>query len=162
MLVAVVSDTHIPHRAKSLPVAAWQAIKDADLVLHAGDVCVAGVLEELAGLAPTHAVTGNMDPDEVREWGATDTLELTLDGVRVAMVHDSGAREGRARRLRRWFPEADVVIFGHSHLPLIEHDEGLLLLNPGSPTDRRRAPGHTVALLRLEDGRAEAEIVPID
>jgi predicted phosphodiesterase len=101
---------------------------------------------------------------EIVEWGATETLVQDIEGVIVAMVHDSGDKHGRATRMRRRFPEADVVAFGHSHMPLVERSEdlGLLLLNPGSPTDRRRAPVHTVALLEVTDGRSEARIVELD
>lgn len=159
MLVAVVSDTHVPMRARSMPLEAWRAIGGADLVLHAGDVCVPDLLEGLALIAPVHVVMGNCDPPEVRAWGARDTVELTVEGVNVAMVHDAGPRDGRAARMRRRFPDARVVVYGHSHLPAVEPGGDLLLVNPGSPTDRRRAPTFTVALLRISDGRPEAELV---
>ncbi len=120
------------------------------------------MLDELADLAPVEVAMGNCDPPEVRSWGARDTVELTLEGVRVVMVHDSGPSRGRAERLRGRFPEADVVVFGHSHLPICERHEGLLLLNPGSPTDRRRAPHHTLARLDVTDGRAAAELVRVE
>jgi putative phosphoesterase len=161
-LIAVISDTHLPMRGASLPAAAWEAIAEAELILHAGDVCATSLLDELALVAGVHVCMGNCDPPEVRSWGATDHVEIEVDGVRIAMLHDAGRAEGRAGRMRGRFPGARVVVFGHSHLPVAEDVDGLLLLNPGSPTDRRRAPRHTIALLRVEDGRAEAEIVPID
>lgn len=162
MIVGVLSDTHVPSRGRSIPGAAWDRLAGADLILHAGDVCTTGLLDELQGLAPLHVAVGNCDPAEVRAWGARDRVELELDGVRVAMVHDSGATEGRARRLRRMFPEADVVVFGHSHMPLLAWEEGLMLLNPGSPNDRRRAPRHTIAMLTILGGEATAELVSLD
>jgi hypothetical protein len=94
--------------------------------------------------------------------GARDEVHLELDGVRIAMLHDAGPRARRAERMARLFPDADVVIFGHSHEPLIEHTDGLLLLNPGSAADRRRQPFHTMAVLRLDNGDADAEIVRLD
>ena len=80
----------------------------------------------------------------------------------IGLVHDSGQRDGRPARLRRWFPTARVVIFGHSHVPLIEQAGDLLLFNPGSPTDRRRQPNHTMGLLRVEDGEVQAELLVVD
>jgi putative phosphoesterase len=150
--VAVLADTHL--RAETLdrlPVDVWRRVAAADLVLHAGDVVTGELLAALAAEAPTHAVLGNNDAPLTDQ--LPETLELTLGGVRVAMVHDSGARAGRARRLRRWFPDADVVVFGHSHLPVNEPgDGGQQLFNPGSPTQRRRAPTHTMGELVLADG----------
>jgi putative phosphoesterase len=124
-------------------------LDEADAVLHAGDVVAPELLHELAGFAPVHAVLGNNDVD----LRLPERLEVDLAGVRVAMVHDSGPSAGRAARLRRWFPDADVVVFGHSHLPWREVDPGgQLHLNPGSPTERRRAPTRTVAWLELDAG----------
>jgi predicted phosphodiesterase len=99
----------------------------------------------------------------VAEWGAPETLQLDLDGLRVAMIHDAGPAESRPRRMRRRFPEADLVVFGHSHIPLDRTDEGLRIFNPGSPTDRRRQPSGTMGLLRIEDGKlVEARIDPVE
>jgi putative phosphoesterase len=137
-------------------------LEGADLILHAGDVCRAWVLEELAAFAPVRAVLGNNDDPDVAAWGAPETLELDLDGLPVAMVHDAGPAAGRARRLRRRFPTAELVVFGHSHIPLDETGEGMRILNPGSPTDKRRQPRGTMGLLRVEGGRlVEAGIVPV-
>jgi putative phosphoesterase len=113
------------------------------------------VLEALAGYAPTHAVRGNLDPPEA---ALPETLELDLGGVRVAMIHDSGRKDGRRKRLARRFPEARVVVFGHSHIPLLEDEDGLMLLNPGSPTDKRRQPDYTFAELEVEAGEARSVI----
>lgn len=159
MNVVVLSDTHAPRRWKSCPPAVAGHLRGADLILHAGDVCVAGVLDELAAYAPVRAVKGNNDgPDVV----APETLELDLGGLRVAMIHDSGAAKGRLARMRRRFPEAGLVVFGHSHIPLDEGDDGFRIFNPGSPTDRRRQPHGTLGVLRVEEGRlVEARIVPV-
>jgi putative phosphoesterase len=157
--VLVVSDTHGPRRWKGCPPALLPELERADVILHAGDVCTPDVLDLLASFAPVHVVMGNNDVPEVAEWGAPETLEVELAGVRVGMVHDSGQKEGRAARLRRQFPTADLVVFGHSHIPLDEDVDGLRILNPGSPTDRRRQPAGTYAWLDLRDGEVvEARI----
>ncbi|NRQ36129.1 metallophosphoesterase family protein [Nonomuraea sp. NN258] len=159
MKVVALSDTHAPRRWRSCPPAVAEHLRDADVILHAGDVCVASVLAELAAYAPVHAVKGNNDGPDVT---APDTLDLTLDGLRVGMIHDSGPAKGRLARMRRRFPEADLVVFGHSHIPLDESDDGLRIFNPGSPTDRRRQPHGTIGLLTIEHGRlTEARIVPV-
>jgi len=151
MRVLVLSDTHIgPSRpGRRLPDAVYALLDDADVILHAGDVVAEDLLHELAGFAPVHAVLGNNDVS----LRLPERLEVDLAGVRVAMVHDSGAAAGRQGRLRRWFPDADLVVFGHSHVPWREVDlGGQLHLNPGSPTERRMAPTTTVAWLELDDG----------
>src|SRR5215216_1132133 len=116
------------------------------------------LLAELAAYAPVKAVRGNLDaPDP----DLPESLEFEFGGVRVAMIHDSGRKQGRRARLRRRFPDARVVVFGHSHIPLLEDEDGYMLLNPGSPTDRRRQPRHTFALLRVQEGEVRAEILPL-
>jgi putative phosphoesterase len=160
--VAVLSDTHGPRRWKSCPPAVAQRLRGADLILHAGDVCVATVLDELSGYAPVRVVLGNNDGPDVAAWGAPPAAEFELAGLPVAMVHDSGARPGRLGRLRRQFPGARLVVFGHSHIPLDASAGDLRIFNPGSPTDRRRQPHGTIGVLRIEDGEViEAEIVRV-
>lgn len=88
-----------------------------------------------------------------------ETLEFEVGGVSVAMIHDSGPKKGRRSRMRRRFPDARVVVFGHSHIPWLEDEDGLMLFNPGSPTDRRRQPDHTFGLLRVRDGEVRAEVL---
>lgn len=162
MRVVVLADTHAPRRWKSCPPAVAEHLRDADLILHAGDVCVAGVLDELTRFAPVVAVCGNNDGQDVVDWGAPETVELELAGVKVAMIHDSGQAKGRIARMRRRFPEADLVVFGHSHIPLDESGEGLRIFNPGSPTDRRRQPHGTIGLLDLNNKTiTEARIVAV-
>ena len=138
-------------------------LRDADLILHAGDVCTAAVLDELSDYAPVMAVLGNNDGPDVAAWGALPTLEFELAGLPVAMVHDSGAAAGRCARMLRRFPAAQLVIFGHSHIPLDQAADGIRIFNPGSPTDRRRQPHGTIGLLRIDDGLlAEARIIAVD
>jgi uncharacterized protein len=162
--VVVVADTHLrrswPNRR--LPDAAVRVLETAEVILHAGDITQAEHLEALAVHAPVHAVLGNNDPELVGV--LPETLELELAGVRVAMIHDSGPARGRERRLHARFPAADVVVFGHSHIPWNAPGVGgQLLFNPGSPTERRRQPHRTVGVLDLEAGRIhDARIVVVD
>jgi uncharacterized protein len=163
MRVVVLSDTHGPRRWKSCPPRVAEQLRTADLILHAGDVCTAAVLDELAGFAPVRAVAGNNDGPDVTAWGAPVTAEMDIDGLAVAMIHDSGPSAGRLARMRRAFPHARLVVFGHSHIPLDQAEAGLRIFNPGSPTDRRRQPHGTLGVLRIEDGRlVEARIVEVD
>jgi len=160
--VVVLSDTHAPRRWRSCPPRVAAQLRGADLILHAGDVCTAAVLAELSQYAPVTAVAGNNDGPDVAAWGATPTAEVDLDGLRVAMVHDAGPASGRLARMRRAFGRADLVVFGHSHIPLDESGYGLRIFNPGSPTDRRRQPHGTLGVLRVESGvLAEATIVEV-
>ncbi len=160
MRIAVIADTHIPGRARDLPSTAWRIVAEASAVIHAGDVVTPWLLDRLRAASPqVHAVLGNNDLP--LRGTLPDTLRLDLDGVEVAVVHDSGAAEGRRRRLRRMFPTARAVVFGHSHVPVCDDDGDLLLLNPGSPTDRRRQPRFTMAVLDCDAGRCSAEIVDL-
>jgi len=162
MRVVALADTHAPRRWKSCPPPVAEQLRQADLILHAGDVCTAAVLDELSQYAPVLAVAGNNDDPGVAAWGAPPTLQADLDGLQVAMIHDSGQAAGRLARLRRMFPGAGLVVFGHSHIPMDAEDRGLRIFNPGSPTDRRRQPHGTVGVLRVESGQlVEARIVPV-
>lgn len=161
--VAVLADTHLRDGLDRLPAAAQRLVDAADLVLHAGDVCEPVVLDALAaGGRPVHAVLGNNDHPLVGV--LPERLELSLAGVSVAMVHDAGTRAGRERRLRRWFPGADVVVFGHSHEPCdVEGEDGQRLFNPGSAVQRRRQPNRTMGWLVLADGAVrEHRVVVVD
>jgi uncharacterized protein len=160
--IAVISDTHSPRFWKRCPPAVGAALQGVDLILHAGDVCLVETLEELASYAPVRAVRGNNDGAEIADWGAPERLEIELDGLSVAMVHDSGAAKGRGPRLRRWFPDADLVVFGHSHIPWNEEYDGQRAFNPGSPTDKRRQPHGTMGEIVIEDGAiVSARIFPV-
>jgi len=160
--VIVLADTHAPRRWRACPPRVAEQLRGADLILHAGDVCTAAVLAELEQYAPVVAVLGNNDGPDVARWGAAETAELELEGLRVAMVHDAGAAASRLARMRRRFAGADLVVFGHSHIPLDQSGFGLRIFNPGSPTDRRREPYGTLGVLRIESGAlVQATIVPV-
>jgi hypothetical protein len=162
MRVVAISDTHAPRRWRSCPPAVAAHLRGADLILHAGDVCTAEVLDELATFAPVHAVLGNNDGADLLARGIPETRVLDVDGLRVGLIHDAGPAAGRVARLRRRFPDAGLVVFGHSHMPLDLSEDGLRIFNPGSPTDRRRQPRGTIGLLRIEAGSVlEARIVPV-
>ncbi|HTT54338.1 MAG TPA: metallophosphoesterase family protein [Streptosporangiaceae bacterium] len=162
MRVIVLADTHAPRRWRSCPPAVARHLHGADLILHAGDVCTAATLDELAGFAPVRAVLGNNDGPDVAAWGAPGTLQLDLAGRSVAMLHDAGPAAGRPARMRHRFPAADLVIFGHSHIPLDHTENGQRIFNPGSPTDRRRQPRGTIGVLRIGPGQLlSAEIIPV-
>ncbi len=162
MRVVVLSDTHGPRHWKSCPPRVAEHLRGADLILHAGDVCTASVLEELSDYGPVRVVLGNNDAADVASWGARPTLELDVDGLPIAMIHDGGQATGRLLRMRRAFPQARVVVFGHSHIPLDQASQGLRIFNPGSPTDRRRQPHGTLGVLLVEAGRLiEARIADV-
>jgi uncharacterized protein len=162
MRVAVLSDTHSPRFWKGCPPAVARHLAGADLILHAGDVCTADVLDELATYAPVRAVLGNNDRPEVAAWGAPETLEFEVAGLQLAMVHDSGPAAGRVARLRRRFPGADLVVFGHSHIPMNLNENGLRIFNPGSPTDKRRQPYGTLGELTIADAElVQARIIEL-
>ena len=164
MRVVVVSDTHLKRewRNRRLPAAAIELLATGDVILHAGDVTQPEHLDWFASLAPVHAVLGNNDPELVGRLPETRSVDLA--GVRVGMIHDSGPARGREQRLHRRFPDADVVVFGHSHIPWNARGVGgQLLFNPGSPTERRRQPHRTMGVLELDDGDVvEARIEVVD
>ena len=153
MLIAVISDTHLPRGNRTLPPACVERLRGADLILHAGDFVTAAVLADLRALGPpVEAVHGNVDDAEVRMLLPSARM-VRVGGARIAMTHDGGPAAGRLQRLRERFRDVDAVVFGHSHIPLHEHDEtsGLQIFNPGSPTDRRRQPVHTMGVARVSE-----------
>lgn len=149
----LVSDTHVPARARDLPAAVWAEVDAADVVVHAGDWTSVGMLDRLEQRAARLVgVFGNNDHGELRE-RLPEVARVELDGVRVAVVHETGGKDGRERRMDAAFPDIDLLVFGHSHIPWdTVTPAGLRLLNPGSPTDRRRQPHATVMRLTLADG----------
>ena len=151
--IVVLSDTHVqPGGARQVPDAVYGHLDDADLILHAGDVVTGDLLDELRAFAPVEAVLGNNDHTLVGVLPETAVVEV--DGVRIGMIQDSGSRSGRPARMRRRFPDADLVVFGHSHLPCDEEGvDGQRLFNPGSSTWKRQAPTHTIGLLEIGGGR---------
>ncbi len=138
-------------------------LERADVVLHVGDFTAASVLAELRELAPVEGVHGNMDDAELRRKLPADRVVEAAD-VRIGLIHDAGPAKGRLARMRRRFPDADVVVFGHSHIPWnAPGREGQLLFNPGSPTDRRRQLHHTIGVLEMDRGRVLAhDVVVVD
>ena len=159
-MIAVLADTHMPKGERRLPDRAVELLRESEATLHAGDFFAAPTLREINAICPgpLHAVHGNVDDAELRA-ALPETLEVESDGARVAMIHDAGPAKGRLARMRRRFPDADAVVFGHSHLPLHEEEDGFQIFNPGSPTERRRAPRHSMGLLRIESGRPVFEHV---
>jgi uncharacterized protein len=163
MRVAVVSDTHLPRGARRLPDECVRRIAAADLLLHAGDFSTAAVLRELEAIGPpVMGVHGNVDSAELRRLLPAERV-VEVDGARIAMVHDAGPRAGRLSRMQARFGERAVaLVFGHSHLPLHEQaEDGFQIFNPGSPTERRRAPRHTMGMARVEGGRLQFELVEL-
>jgi putative phosphoesterase len=159
--ILALSDTHIADFARALPPGLHRHLVRADLILHAGDVTSADVLDELASFASLHVALGNNDRPSVAAWGATEEVHVDLGGVRLAMIHDAGPREGRDRRMRRRFPEADLVVFGHSHIPLDAPDGAVRLFNPGSPTWKRRQPRPTFGWIEVDGGHVRTRIVEL-
>src|SRR5215212_637493 len=152
----------MPKGGRAIPEACLARLRAADAILHAGDFVANEVLELLESLGPpVHAVHGNVDEPALRmRLPAVRVVEA--DGSRIAMTHDGGPAANRLGRLRRRFPDADAVVFGHSHLPLHEERDGFAIFNPGSPTERRRAPRHTMGIATIQDGRLTFELVALD
>jgi putative phosphoesterase len=150
-LIAVLADTHMPKGGRMLPERCVELLREAEATLHAGDFFAIETLREIESVSsgPVYAVHGNVDRPDLREL-LPETLEVDLDGTRIAMIHDAGPAKGRLGRMRRRFPDADAVVFGHSHLPLHEEEDGFQVFNPGSPTERRRSPRHSMGLLRAK------------
>lgn len=164
MRLALVSDTHLPRGARRIPEAALERMRAADLIVHAGDLVAVEVLDELEALGPpVAAVHGNVDDARVRA-RLPERLELDVAGARLGVVHDAGPAKGRLERLRAAFPGCDAVVFGHSHIPLHETaaDGAFQIFNPGSATDRRRQPRHTMGEAVVRDGRLSFSLVALD
>jgi putative phosphoesterase len=166
VLLAIISDTHLPRGPRILPQACVKRLRKVDLILHAGDFGALSVLLALESLAPVEAVRGNVDDRELRR-RLPETRVVDAAGARIALVHDAGPAAGRIDRLRRRFPGVDAVVFGHSHIPLHEKAPGgrggrFQIFNPGSPTERRRAAHHTMGVGRVKAGRLELELVELD
>jgi len=159
-VIAIISDTHLPRGARRLSPECLELLAASDLVLHAGDVTTAAVLDELRGLAPVEAVYGNVDEDDLRT-ALPERRVLDVAGVRIGMVHDAGPRPGRAERLVAAFPGCDVVVYGHTHVPELTRTGDVWIVNPGSPTERRRAPQRTLAMLQIADGELRPRLVAL-
>jgi hypothetical protein len=161
VIVAVISDTHLPRGTRRIPEACLERLRAADLVLHAGDVTAASVLGELEELGPpVQAVHGNMD-DAVLRAQLPGTLVVEADGLRIGMIHDAGPRVGREARLVRRFPGCAAAVYGHTHEPQVARVGETWILNPGSPTERRRAPSHTMLVLEVAEGAISPELIQL-
>jgi putative phosphoesterase len=162
MLIGIISDTHMPRGARRLPDACVERLRACDLVLHAGDVSSATTLAEIELIGPPLlAVRGNVDDEELTASLPAERV-VEAGGVRIGMVHDAGPARGRLMRLRRRFPDAEAAVFGHSHMPLHESADGFQIFNPGSPTDRRRQPRHSMGIARVERGSVSFEVLYLD
>ena len=162
MQIAIISDTHLPRGLRRLPDACVERLVEADLVIHAGDFIRVSVLRELQAYAQVIAVHGNVDDSEVRD-ALPETAEFDAGGARIAVIHDAGPAHHRLERLRYRFPTAGAVVFGHSHQPLHETaSDGFQIFNPGSPTERRRAPHHTMGIARAAGGGLAFELIELD
>lgn len=162
MEIAVISDTHMPRGDRRLPAECVDRLRQADLIIHAGDLSRLSVLAELQDYGPVIAVHGNVD-DEATRAALPETATIDADGATIAILHDAGPKQNRMVRLKARFPDAHAVVFGHSHLPLHERDPatGFQIFNPGSPTERRLAPGHTMGIARASDGELTFELISL-
>ncbi len=160
MRIVVFGDTHLPRGGRGLPPLLLDALATADLAVHTGDVTGAAVLAELHRLVPIHAVAGNMDDAELRQ-GLPGTAVVEAGETRIGVVHDPGPRHGRAGRLVSRFPGCAAVAYGHTHVPQVERRQGVWILNPGSPTERRRAPSRTFVVLTVEGASIRPELVTL-
>jgi uncharacterized protein len=160
--IAIVSDTHLPRGRRRIPDACLALCREADLILHAGDLSAGSVLDDFEALGPpVAAVHGNVDEPEVLV-RLPPARVVEAAGARIAMLHDAGPAAGRLGRMRARFPGADAVVFGHSHIPLHETGEdGFQIFNPGSATDRRRSPTHTMGVAEANDGAVRFEHVDL-
>ena len=162
MRIAVISDTHMPRGTRALPGDCVERLRRADLILHAGDFTGLSFFAELASLGPqVEAVRGNMDDGALQSRLPGERV-VEAAGARIGMVHVPGARAGREERLAARFPGCDAVVYGHTHLPEIVRHGELWILNPGSPTERRRAPARTMLDLVVTDGALTPELVSFE
>ena len=159
MNVAVLADTHLPRGSRRLPEKCVRRLRRADLILHAGDHSSASSLQELGALGPpVEAVYGNVDEPKLRSVLPKE-LVVEAAGLRIGLVHIPGPRLGREARLLARFPGCAAIVYGHTHAPQVELFEGVWILNPGSPTERRRAPERTMLELVVEHGRLEPKLI---
>jgi uncharacterized protein len=161
VLIAVISDTHLPKGSRALPPGCTERLLRAELILHAGDLTGAAFLEGLATLGPpVEAVHGNMDEPALQASLPKERIVEAAD-VRIGMVHIPGPRAGRAERLLARFPGCDAIVYGHTHVPELERVDGVWILNPGSPTERRKAPERTMLELIVEAGQIAPTLVSL-
>ena len=160
----LIADTHVPARARALPDQVWRAVDEADAVVHAGDWIEVSLLDDLEARARRLiGVWGNNDGPDLRG-RLPEVARVVIEGVRLAVIHETGAAAGREKRADQAFPDADLLVFGHSHIPWdTVSPAGMRLLNPGSPTDRRRQPECTIITLTIDDGALrDVVLTPVD
>jgi putative phosphoesterase len=161
VIVAVIADTHLPRGTRRIPEPCLDQVRAADLILHAGDVTAASVLAGLERFGPqVHAVRGNMD-DATLQDRLPGALVVEAGGLRIGMTHDAGPRAGREERLAQRFPACAAVVYGHTHEPQVARVGEVWILNPGSPTERRRAPTHTMLVLEVARGTIRPELIEL-
>ena len=161
MLIGIISDTHLPRGKRRIPQGCIELLRRCELAIHAGDFVSEEALEEVEDIGtPLAAVHGNVDSAAVRG-RLPERQVVEAAGVRLGLIHDAGPARGRLERMRVRFPDADAAVFGHSHIPLHEEEGGFQIFNPGSPTERRRAPAHTMGLARVEGGSVAFELVVV-
>lgn len=158
MRIGVISDTHIPYRAKTIPPVVYEIFRDVAMILHAGDLVTLDVITQLEAIAPVYAVYGNVDPLDVVQ-RLPKKREIQVEGVRIGLVHGDGPGGSTPERALAAFSGVDCVVFGHSHSPVCRRMGDVLLFNPGSATDRRFQPKHSVGVLTVQDGKIDGEIV---
>jgi putative phosphoesterase len=163
MVIAVIADTHLPRGTRRLPEACVHQAREADLLIHAGDFSTVSAHDEMAALGPPLvAVHGNVDEATLRD-RLPERITIDVAGARIAVIHDAGPAQGRLERMRRAFPDVDAVVFGHSHIPLHEQaPDGFQIFNPGSPTERRRSPRHTMGIADVADGTVKLRHLDLD
>ncbi len=163
MVIGVISDTHIPKRAKELPGAVLETFRGADHIIHAGDIMAADVIAQLAHLAPVTAVAGNLDPPELLEKLGHKNI-ITLDHLKIGVCHGHGEKGSTVKRALECFgnDRVDCIVFGHSHKPLCTYSGGVLLFNPGSPTDKRTNRFYSVGMIEWKDAVLRPRIVYFD
>jgi uncharacterized protein len=159
--VAIISDTHLPRGSRALPEECVSLLREAELVLHAGDFVTVAALEDLREIGPpVEGIHGNMDEPELKQLLPNQRV-LNVGDVRIGMVHNPGPRNGRATRLAAKFADCQAVVYGHTHVPQVERFEDVWILNPGSPTERRTAPIHAMLTLGVEGTEITPELVTL-
>jgi uncharacterized protein len=160
---ALLADTHMPRGSRRLPDACVRIVAAADLVIHAGDFKSEEAYEEIAAIGPPLVgVYGNVDATPLRR-RLPERVEVELNGAVIGVIHDAGPSKGRLARMRRSFPKADAVVFGHSHIPLHERaDDSFQIFNPGSPTERRHSPKHTMGVVEMADAGCVFKLIELD
>ena len=160
-LVAVISDTHLPRGSRRLSEQCIERLRSSELILHAGDFVSTAFLAELRALGPrVEAVHGNADERALRDLLPRE-LVVAVEGARIAMVHEAGPAAGREARLAARFDGCTAVVYGHTHAPQVERRGAVWILNPGSPTERRRSPARSMLVVRVSRTRLEPELVEL-